>query len=154
MKGFRFRLAGVLRVRGIQEDLARAAVAEAHHDHAAAEARLAAEIDRYRALVPAPGPAAPVAAFLAGRSWAELAGGTVVGARTDRALAADRLAARRDDWQQAAMRVDALERLEDRHAGEHAVEARRAEELEVGDLVTGRHARRGAAGSDGARASR
>ena len=48
---------------------------------------------------------------------------------------------RRADWAAARQRVAALERLEARRRDEHTIEARRAEDRLVDDLVVARHAR-------------
>ena len=109
-----FPLATVLRVRRIQEDAAKAKVAEAHaavrrasSDHARREALLAGR--------PAPG-SAEAGVWLAAKAGNLAMAADAFAAR--RALAAreqDAVGAR-DHWSRAAMAHEGVERLADRHA--------------------------------------
>jgi flagellar protein FliJ len=141
VRRYRFRLEQALRVRRVQEDLAKAALSEAQRRLAAVERALAERLDRYRA-TPGPGGALPSTAFLEGRARHRLAAATVLAAGVERQLALETVAGARDAWRAAAMKVQALERLDRRRREEHGIELARHEELAVDDLVTGMAARR------------
>jgi flagellar export protein FliJ len=140
LKKFQFRLQSVLRVRRIQEDLARArlltANAAAHEAERAVDARLARYYDLER-------PAGLQVEPLFTRAWShlDLAADAVDVAREQRIEALATVAERRAEWSEASMRVAALERLEDRQRAEHAVEVQRDEDRLVDDLVVSRHRR-------------
>lgn len=124
-----FPLATVLRVRGIEEQIARGQVAGA----LAAEA-LAVRVTELAAgaygAAPDPTGQAPVATFLAERlSRTALARG-VRDAGARQVAASEVVLGAREDWSAAAMRLTALERL-----AERAHEARR-QELLAGDQRT------------------
>ena len=69
------------------------------------------------------------------------AAGAITVARAEYRHALELVEARRAEWTAARQRVAALERLEARRRDEHAIEARRAEDRLVDDLVVARHAR-------------
>lgn len=140
MNRYRFRLEPVLRVRRIEQDAARAAMAAADRDVDAADAALAASIDRYESLPVAEG-GRPAAAWLTQRTLAGHTAASVVADGIGREVAAARLAGQRDAVRAARRRVAALERLDERRRGEHDVAARREEDLEVDELVTTRFGR-------------
>ncbi|PZS25848.1 MAG: cell envelope biogenesis protein TolA [Pseudonocardiales bacterium] len=127
-----FRLATVLRARRLQEDLARAAVAQAHAERSAARAGAQREEDALIAReVVSGGGGATVAAGLAARQSlaAQLSLAEQVWQDAD-LMARARLA----DWSGAAVRRRGLERLEERHdnavrAADAAVEQRAADNL-------------------------
>jgi flagellar export protein FliJ len=140
LKKFRFRLHSVLRVRRIQEDLARARLLNANAAAREAEQMVDARLAHYHELDrPAGRQLEPV--FTG--TWAHLdhAAGAVDVAREQRIEALALVAERRADWSEASMRVAALERLEDRQRAEHAVEAQRDEDRLTDDLVVSRHTR-------------
>lgn len=140
MKRYSFRLLGVLRVRTIQENMARAALLDA----IAVENQAVATLDRHLARYhgdPSTQRAEPSTTFLAHRDGRARTAATVADARGATGDAAERLRRRRLEWQAASIRVAALERLEARTAAEYAAGVRRDEEREVDDLVAGRHDR-------------
>jgi flagellar protein FliJ len=140
LKKFQFRLQSVLRVRRVQEDLARARLLTAHSAARAAERAVDARIARYYELDrPAGVQLEPVFA----RTLAHLdhAADAIDVAREQQIEALALVAARRAEWSEASMRVAALERLEDRQRAEHAVEVQRDEDRLTDDLVVSRHSR-------------
>lgn len=141
MKRYQFRLEPVLRVRRIEEDVARGALAAAQVQLAEADAWLAATSSRYEGRA-TPGGPAPATSWLAGRAAVDLAAASVLAAGSRRAEATQQLDQQREALGQARQKVSALERLDERHRDEHAVAARRDEDATVDDLVTSRHARK------------
>lgn len=117
------RLDTLLRVRRIEEELSRGRLGGA----AASERAAGRELDRVRddyAASPA-APASPgLGHFLAHHTHAQALAGSVQGARAQVTQAAHELAMARDFWSDAAMRMSALERLEER-----ASQARRLDRL-------------------------
>ena len=140
MKRFRFRLEQVLRVRRLQEDLARAALMRSHNDARAAADRVNARIAEYTA-ASRPNGAQSYQAFNLMQSHLDNAAGAITVARADYREALDAVEERRTEWAAARQRVAALERLEQRRRDEHAIEVQRAEDRMVDDLVVARHAR-------------
>ena len=135
MKKYSFSLAKVLRVRRIEEDQAAARLAAAQMAAAGAAAR---EAESHHALATrcARHGLQSSASFLV---WAEttmLAGEALSAARAAACVAEDDVAARRGEWSSAAVRVSALEHLEERGRSAHAVERRRDETKTVDDIVT------------------
>ena len=143
MQRYRFRLEGVARVRRLQEDLAKGALAAANQDVVRADDLLIAEKARYLDLlsvtdVPGAGTDG-LDAFLARRCTQEAAARTVIAAHARRAVAIVEADERRREWAAAAQRVQALDRLDQRRRAEHEVDASRAEIIEVDDIVVSRH---------------
>jgi flagellar protein FliJ len=140
VKRYRFRLEAVLRVRRVQEDVARGDLARASAVVTAAAAELDAARDRLARTTSEPVPADPVEwqarrALLLGRAeeisarGADLEAATIERTHRQRALA------------EARTRVRALERLDERRRDEHAIEAARDESRTLDDLVTARWGR-------------
>lgn len=128
MKRYRFRLAPVLRVREIQEDLALAAFQRARQDRQRADDLLAASVQACSPGSPAgPADASDVRALrldLERRADAvERAAGLVSSAST---LESER----RDDLAAALARVRGLENLRERQLADHAREVLRDEDLD------------------------
>ena len=140
MKRFRFRLEQVLRVRRIQEDIARGALMAAHHGAREAADRVNARIADYAA-ASRPSGAQSYDAFNRMQFRLDNAAGAITIARSEYHHTLELVEARRSEWAAARQRVAALERLEARRRDEHAIEARRAEDRMVDDLVVARHAR-------------
>ena len=141
MKRFRFRLEQVLRVRRLQEDMARAALMTAHHGARAAADVLNARIEDY-SRASRPSGAQTYDDFNRTQSHLDNAAGAITAARGVYSQAVDVVDTRQHEWASARQRVAALERLEARRREEHAIEVRRAEDRLVDDLVVARHARR------------
>jgi flagellar protein FliJ len=140
LKRFRFRLEQVLRIRRVQEDMARAALMHAHHEARAAADQVNARIEEYAAAA-RPGGTQTYETFNLLQSRLDNAAGAIVVARTTYRQALDVVDERRTEWAAAQQRVAALERLEARRRDEYAIEVRRAEDRLVDDLVVARHAR-------------
>lgn len=138
MKKFRFRLDPVLRVRRLQEDLARGELLRANRDLAVATSELAGRNDSYEQV---PRPAGLQSAETFHRTWFRLdaAARAVRAAEAARQARQEEADLRREEWAAASQRVSALERLEERARDEWAVEIRRAEDRLVDDLVVSRH---------------
>ena len=140
MKRFRFRLAQVLHVRQVQEDQARFALLAANRDAQLAAARVDERLAEHASRRMPSGPQSYVdferSVFLLDSS-----AGAVAAARASHREALVVVDERRTEWTEARMRVAALERLETRRRAEHAIEAQRAEDQLVDDLVVARHAR-------------
>jgi flagellar protein FliJ len=142
MKRYEFRAEKVLRVRRLQEDLARAGVAAARHAEQTADATLAASQQRYAQLSVPSAPLTP-AGFLAAREQAGYRATAVTNAEHQRRAAAAATADALTGWHEAHRKVDGLERLDARRRDEYAIEAGRAQDAVVDELVVSR-ARRSA----------
>lgn len=137
MKRYRFRLEQVRNVRRAQEDLSLAAMR--HAEREAAQAAEAAEARRARY----ERESAPLAQAVAGSFVADherLARAAAAVEAAARSLAEARAAAddRRADWSEAARRVAALDRLDDRKRGEHGADFLRDLDRQVDDIVVAR----------------
>ncbi len=128
----RFPLAGVLRVRRVQEDLARAEVARAQAAARKAEREARARADLLEGYeIPEH---AVALAFVAAASARTSLAMEASAARVVVGLAHDEVGVQLAQWQERAMRVDALESLEQRHRddvrrADQAVEQHLADDL-------------------------
>ena len=137
MKRYEFRMAKVLRVRRLQEDAARAGIAVARMAEQRASDAVAGSYDHYRGLSPA-NPAAPAAAFLGLRDQASYRATAVRLAEGHLQVAAEATEQAVSVWHESHRRVEALERLDERRRDEHQIEARRAEDAAVDEIVVSR----------------
>ncbi|KQX69519.1 flagellar FliJ family protein [Angustibacter sp. Root456] len=134
----RFKLAGLLRVRTVQEEQARRDLGSAQ-----VQLRRAGEQMRQRqqtlasAGAPAGGSASVFLAQLATRTSLAAA---VAEAAALRELSESELGYARDQWLHARMRARAVERLSERHAVEEQLALGRAEQAASDDLAGARHA--------------
>jgi flagellar export protein FliJ len=140
VKKYRFRLETVLNVRTTQEDLARAALAQANLRVSHADASLASRMSRYSSMAMAGG-VRSTTDFMQGRFVHELAALSVREAEIERDAANQAAAERRAAWSAAAKEVSVLERLDERRRAEHELAAAREADVEVDDLVVGRFGR-------------
>ncbi len=115
MKRNRFRLATVMRVRQIQEDIEMGRLTQARLDVANAQLRQAERAEAYKQATQPDGKPVPSHQFLRERSKFERLGDQVVDAAHEVSLARNEEQLRRQDWSIAAQRVSALDRLRDRH---------------------------------------
>ena len=136
MKRYEFRMQKVLRVRRLQEDAARAGVAVARRAEVEAQHALDASKEHYGALS-APS-AASAAAFLGMRERAAHRATGVRLSEGQRQVAADQTAVSVATWHETNRRVDALERLDERRRAEYEIDARRAEDAAVDEIVVSR----------------
>lgn len=139
MKRYQFRFEHVARVRKIQEDQARAELLAARHRLLVAEAELAARSDDYRARLSTETPGS-AAVFRSQRHQDDLLATAVTAARCAEANARLAVSQRIDIWTEAARKVAAMERLDERDRERHAADAAREEQAELDDLVAPRHA--------------
>ena len=137
MKKYSFSLAKVLRVRKIEEDQAAGQLAASR---AAASAATAKEVGATHALASrcARGGMQSAVSFLAWTETMMLAGEALSGARAVARAADEEVDARRGEWSSAAIRVSALEHLDERGRAAHTVERRRDETKTTDDIVTTR----------------
>jgi flagellar export protein FliJ len=141
MKRYRFRLETALRVRKVEEGFAVAALADSQRALAEADASLDRRLDRYRDTPTPQGPMS-VDELLRMRARVDGVAASVVFAGAARLGAEATVDLRRTEWSDAAARVSALERLDERRRAEHALEAQRQELIEVDDMVVARAGRR------------
>ncbi|HET6792939.1 MAG TPA: hypothetical protein VFH45_00770 [Acidimicrobiales bacterium] len=138
MKRYRFRLAGVLRVRRLEEEAARGRLFEARAALVAATTAVEAALAHYRS-APQPLGEMSLEELSRHRLLADLAASSLAAARTAAEQAAATAAIRQAEWSAAAARVAVLERLDERRREEHRLEADRAEVAVLDDLTTSRH---------------
>ena len=127
----------ILRVRRMQEDAARAAVAQARIVEKSAAEKLAASRRHCEALSTVE-PATSPTEFLALRDRGDFRAQAVGLAGERRRSAADQTAGAVNGWHVTHRRVDALERLDERRREDYAIEAQRDEDALVDDIVTSR----------------
>ena len=141
MKRYRFRLEPVLRVRRTQEETARGQLLAAQAAVAAQEQLLLTRRAAYAdSLVPPAGPQ-DRNAFLAAQLHREaLAAAVVEQGRRVTEAGEDAVLAHRA-WSACALRVGALERLDQRARADHTAATLKEEELATDDLVVSRHGR-------------
>jgi flagellar protein FliJ len=137
MKRYEPTLGAVMRVRRVQENMAKAELQKANVAAAAAEMASAQAFAHYEEMRSADGPT-----FLAQRERAELAAEAATAARDSLASARATAVAAKDHYLAATRAVSVLERLDERRREEHAAEAQREEADLVDELVTSRHVRR------------
>ncbi len=137
MKRYAFRMAKVLRVRELQEELARAGVATARAHEQRAQAAFDASVEHYSSLAGALAPQS-AASFLGLRYQASFRASAVGVAKGNRRVAADATASAVATWHDSNRRVDALERLDERRREEYGVELRRYEDAAVDEIVVAR----------------
>jgi flagellar FliJ protein len=156
VRGYRFRLATVLRIRRMEEETAKLELRAANVALRNAVAARDAADERYRSFTSSKQAIASASELMAERLEAGLLAEQVAATQRramERAASAALAQAR---WSNAAKRVAVLERLDARRREEHAAGELRAEVALVDDLVTARYAAEHAdaetdgAGSDGA----
>lgn len=130
----RFRLASVLRIARVREQLEEQKAAERTRAEAAAAREAAARAEAITRL-----PATDD--FLADRQRAELRATAAVEASSAHDDARQQLATARAQWHDALRRVRSLEELEARHKAAFAVFASRAAQRALDDLVRTRRQR-------------
>jgi flagellar protein FliJ len=133
-----FRLDTVLRVRRAQEESARADLARENRQVQAASSGRDQAAQRYREVPVSSGPVA-ASVFQREAASADLAAATLLDAHVRLSLAEAQAAVALRQWREAAQRVEALERLEQRRLDEVRTEDARREAASVDDLVTARY---------------
>jgi flagellar export protein FliJ len=137
MKKYTFSLSKVLRVRRIQEERAAAMLAAAQTIAAAAAVKEAGAAHALASRC-ARGGLQSAASLLAWTETTMLAGEALSDARTEVQAADEEADARRGEWSSAAVRVSALEHLDERGREAHDLERRREETKTADDIVTTR----------------
>lgn len=135
MKKYRFSLGGVHRVRQINEEQHKAALADAQRSADDASALLQARLVEVGSAVPAPG-ARSANQFLSEREQLARHRDAIVAARAAEANALALLAQRRDEYIEAAREVRALDRLDERKREEWRLETTRAAQLVTDETAT------------------
>lgn len=135
----RFRLAGVLRAREVQEQVARGALAQANREVSSAHT----EVTRRTQLLAAqPAPTSgPSPQFLAALTARRGLADQIAAAAHELAVVEREAAGRTQEWTAAAVRRRALEHLADRHAAAVRAADERAAQREIDDLATTASAR-------------
>jgi flagellar FliJ protein len=141
MKKFKYRLEGVLRVRRLQEEYARARLLAANHDVQLAAMRVAARRDRYDQLARPLG-SSSLDELQRARFGLEQSAAAIVWAEDQRRAAADVARAAHEDWAAAEQRVRALQRLRERAQEAHRREVQRDDDRLADDLATIRYRNR------------
>jgi flagellar FliJ protein len=141
MKRFRFRLEGVLRVRRIQQDQARAALLAANVAVATAAQRVAERRDYYVTRARPTG-VQTYAAMERTMFTLDSAAGAIAWAENERAIAAAEAVQRRAAWAEAEQRVRALERLRIQALDQHALAERREETRAADEIATAGYRKR------------
>ncbi len=134
MKKYKFGLGSVLRVRRAEADMARARVAETQAEVDKATAELDERLAAIGAARPDPRRSFG-SAFAAEREQLRRHAVAVTAAR---AAEANALAERRiagDEWEEAARRVRALERMDERHRAAWLLEATRAAQAATDEIA-------------------
>lgn len=137
MKRYSFRLGDVLRIRRLQEDMARNSVLTARRAEDDAAALVARRESRYDDLT-VPALQQSRQQFLAWRQQAGHRADSVILAHGQHRDAAASTAAAVDGWRMAHNRVEALERLDGRRREEHLVDVRRDEDAHADEVVVSR----------------
>lgn len=140
MKRYRFRLEAVLRVRRMQEDAARGELLAANATTRTQERQLAERSEAYEKSLK-PSEIQACADFLFEQSRRSSFAAAVLEQRGRVREAHAQAALARDAWSQAAARVGALERLDDRQRIEHRTELQKEDQLTTDELVVSRHGR-------------
>lgn len=140
MKRYRFRLEPVLRVRRTQEEHARGQLLAAQAAVATQEQLLVERGDAYSAAL-TPSGRQERADFLAVQAHRSALGAAVLEQRRRVMEAGEDAAQARLAWSAAAVRVGALERLDERARAEHAARSLKEDELITDELVVARHGR-------------
>lgn len=135
MKKYKFALGGVQRVRRIAEEQARMAVLEAQHDADAAATELQQRLADIGAARPVPGPRSSTE-FQAERAHLDRHRVAILAARAAEVNALEALENARSDWVEAARRVRALDRLDERKRAEWTLETTRAAQLVTDEIAS------------------
>lgn len=136
MKKYAFRLETVRRVRRTQETLAKHALAQANADVRRAVAAVEARTSEYENQLASMSQGSnAVDAFMRQRYFSDLAAQAIEVAKLDQQNADDHAAQRRLEWSDAATKVKALDRLDERRLQEFRIEHDREITNEVDDIV-------------------
>jgi len=138
MRGYRFRLQPVLRVRQLQEEQSRIELAMARRTEDAAHAATAVRRSRWSTARSAPLEDPSVLAHTRRRDRQDRMLDALVASQMAEAHAADLRAHRQDDWEAAVVALRTMERLDQRARAAHRLEMARLEQIEMDELATTR----------------
>ncbi len=136
------RLTTLLRVRGIQEEIRRGRLAAEVVAERRAQMLLEQARERYADPVAEPPVDEMVPSFVASRHHRDVLAITVCNAGSGVEAAAEVTLAARHDWSEAAMRLAALERLEDRVREAESAQMLADEQRTVEESSSAQHARK------------
>lgn len=138
MKKYKFAFGSVQRVQRIAEEQAAVSLAEAQRAADAASAQLQARLADIGAARPAPGPRSTTE-FHAQREHLDRHRVAVTAARAAELNALELLGSARADWVDAARKVRALDRLDERKRAEWTLETTHAAQLVTDEIATIRY---------------
>lgn len=142
MKKYSFRLNNVLRIRRIEESVAKSELAKANNEVQNAIAAVEQRVADYEASLTATAMTrSTVDSFMRTRYFNELSSKAVIAAKVARNSAAAEAAIKRAAFTESARKVKALDRLDERAREDYALEAQREADRELDDLVTSRFPR-------------
>ena len=142
MKKYSFRLEQVRRVRRTQEQLAKSALATANNAVTASVHVVEQRMAEYSATATAASfGAAGSGDFLRSRHFGALSSQAVVASLQAKMLAEAEANVKRAEYAEAAKKLKALDRLDERRREEYSIEYEREIEKEVNDIVVSRAAR-------------
>ena len=138
MKKYKFAFGSVQRVQRIAEEQAAVSLAEAQRAADAASAQLQARLADIGAARPAPGPRSTTEVH-AQREHLDRHRVAVTAARAAEINALELLGSARADWVDAARKVRALDRLDERKRAEWTLETTHAAQLVTDEIATIRY---------------
>jgi len=138
MRGYRFRLQPVLRVRQLQEEQSRIELAMARRAEDEAHAATATRRSRFSSARNAPVEDASVLAHSRRRDRQNRMLDALVASQTAEAHASDLRRRSQEDWEAAVVALRTMERLDERARAEFRAEAERLEQIELDELATSR----------------
>ncbi len=147
MRGYRFRLQPVLRVRQLQEEQSRVELAMARRAEDAAHAATATRRSRFAAARNAPVDDPSPLAHTRRRDHQSRMIDALVASQVAEAHASDLRRRSQDDWEAAVVALRTMERLDERARAEHRLETARQEQMDLDELATSRAGTTRAAGS-------
>lgn len=141
MKGYRFRMESVLRVRRLQEEQARATMLQARLEESRARTETGRRWGLFRRAADAGLPDGEGSAWVAERDRQERLAMAVLASRAAEQHAVDVAATRLADWEAAARDLATMERLDERQRALFVQGVLAAEQRELDEQATMRAAR-------------
>lgn len=138
MKKYRFRFGSVIRIRQLEEEQARAAMLDAQHEYQKATSALHSRLEAVSA-AHSPSRTWVSADFQEDRAHLSRHSDAVAAARAAEANALSVWRTSRADWEAAAVKVRALERLDERQRSDWMLEATRAAQQITDEIATTRY---------------
>jgi flagellar protein FliJ len=140
MKGYRFRMEAVLRVRRLQEEQARAALLRARRDQSDAQDETRRRLGILRRRLQSPVAEGTAPAFSAELERRERLGAAVIASRAAEVHASQVTSTRMSDWERAARDLATLERLDEGQRKAFVADVLAAEQRVVDEQATVRAA--------------